>query len=45
MSGLHGDDDYDNDRGVHIVLDQQTWEVYIVMMMMMMMITEVSTLY
>jgi hypothetical protein len=34
LGGLHSDDD-DDYRGVHIVLDQQTWVVYIVMMMMM----------
>ena len=37
LGGLHSDDDDDDDGGVHIVLDQQTWVVYIVMMMMMMM--------
>ena len=43
FGGFHSDDDDDNDdRGVHIVLDPQTWVVYIVMMIM---ITEVSTLY
>ena len=42
LGGLHSDDD-DDYRGVHIVPDQHTWVVYIVMMMMMM--TEVSTLY
>jgi hypothetical protein len=43
LCGLHSDDDDGDDEGVHIVLDQQTWVVYIVMMMMIM--TEVSTLY
>ena len=36
MCGLHSDDDDDEYRGVHVVLDQHTWVVYIVMMKMMM---------
>ena len=36
MGGLHSNDNDDDDRDVHIVLDQQTWVVYIVMMTMMM---------
>jgi hypothetical protein len=36
LGGLHSDDDDDDDGGVHIVLDQQTWVVYIVMMIITM---------